>query len=119
MRALHVLDRELVGLGKREEVPRRFVEPVLELGGDARAGQVEEADVVRRRTQVVAEGRGGFKPRVESGEVEDGQREISHAPTISAGGRVRPYVASGYRLRARRRFDRHTEAGYRCEVRVT
>ena len=79
VRALHVLDRELVRLGQGEEVARCAVQALLELGRDPGAGQVEEADVVRRGAQVRPESRGGVVAGVELREVEDRQGEVGHA----------------------------------------
>ena len=105
VRALDVLDRELVGLGQREEVAGGAVQPRLELGRDAGAGQIEEPDVVGRVPQVVAEPRGGVGSGVELGEIEDRQVEVGHAVTIGGCRGIPPeccrpdYLARGYAAR--------------------
>ena len=100
VRALDVLDRELVGLRKGEEVARGAVQPRLELGRDARAGQVEEADVVRRGAQVVAEARGGLRSGVQLRQVEDRQVELGHDIDDRRGRGIRSFVAARYRASA-------------------
>ena len=92
VRALDVLDRELVGLGQGEEVARGPVQARLELGRDAGAGEVEEADVVRGGAQVVAEPRGGLGAGVELGEIEDRQGEVGHAASARIARRRHPLV---------------------------
>ena len=74
VRAVEVLDRELVRFGEVEERPRGSVQAILELGAHARAGEVEEADPVCGLAELIAESGGFGRPGVEAGEVEDRQR---------------------------------------------
>ncbi len=82
VRAVHVLDRELVLLREGEEVEGSTVQPCFQLGGDARAREIEEADVVRRRPEIVAETSRSVRAFVELGQVEDREREFSHGPRV-------------------------------------
>ncbi|MDQ1083479.1 hypothetical protein QE414_001486 [Microbacterium sp. SORGH_AS 344] len=97
VRARDVLDRELVGLGEREEVFRGLQQPRLQLGADPGAGQVEEAHVVRRGAQVVAEAGGGIRALVEEREVENGEIEVGHATRLGRSRVAGAIVAADYR----------------------
>ena len=94
--AVDVLDRQLLLFGEREEVERGPVQARFELGGDPRARQVEEAHIVRRCTQFVTESGRGLRAGIELREVEDGEREISHASSVSVSPDARSSVASHY-----------------------
>src|SRR5690606_34131067 len=76
VRAAHVLDRELLLLGQREERAGGRVGAVDEVAGHAVADEREEADLVGRAAQLVAEPLLVGGVAVEEGEVE--YRDTGH-----------------------------------------
>ena len=102
VRALHVLDRELVGLGQGEEVARRAVQALPRARGRCRCRSGRRSPrrgsprAGRRGTRAAASGPASSRERSRIGRL----RSAMHA-TIGAGRGIRPYVASGYRAAPR------------------
>lgn len=82
LRAVHILDRELRGLGECEERARHREQPGLQLRGHAVPGEIEKAHIVGRGAQGFAEALGRLGALIELGEVKDGEREIGHATKV-------------------------------------
>ena len=73
LRAVDVLDRELLLVGQFEEAAGDVEHGVDELLRDAMAGQVEEPDLMHGIAQFVPEPGGFFRACTQSREVQDGQ----------------------------------------------
>jgi hypothetical protein len=84
VRAVDVLDRALLLLGEREELPGGGVGAVDQLDRDAVADQGEEADLVGGAAQLVAE------PRWSSGPPSSSERSSTGMPDMGGSFRKMP-----------------------------
>ena len=123
--AADVLDRELVRFGQREEVPRGACAAAARAPARCRCRSGRRS---RRRASPRAGRRGRMPaasgPASSRRQVENGQGEFSHAPTIGAGRGLRNVCCRALPASARCRFDRRdalttvTKAGTVDQVRV-